>query len=391
MKRVIVSHVYAQADGLRNQATAAPGGSSVEFALSVCPMDDASMWVKRPAMDVGVLNLPMAKKLKISFQRAGANVHLPVFNMDEDLCFLRRWHADTDSRVALPCTQVQSPSQVLAVPNTASVRYAWTSWAALSCSGTGSALDPGGQLRAAMDRVSWRGIFCCTDNLTLNWCIMALEERVLDAEYSNGRGNHELEATTLFYSGCCVHSGVLPMEPLIESQKLSTHLVRFAGLLQSGRRMTDFMQNLEREVEERFLYRRVAVMPDDFGDWAEYAERVLTLSRGAMDTDPTAEAFILNADNGNWKDWEMVHFCREDCPLQCNGDAAQSLRHMKAAVLLSIGGRMEKCLAYRWKGFEKSVLQTLPRPQTARHFLTSVCENLSCRIGETNRKQSWTA
>ena len=149
------------------------------------------------------------------------------------------------------------------------------------------------------------------------------------------------------------------MKSIIEGQKASGQLVRLAGQLESGRRMNEYHAKIEKFIDDRFVYKVVDLLPPQAAEWRAYAQRVLELTRGARDLDYTSENFILNVDNGDWQDEDVIcHFCIPDCPLECRsrgvGRERHALENVKKAAVLCIGGPLEKCLAYRWKGFEKA-------------------------------------
>ena len=96
----------------------------------------------------------------------------------ETLC-LRTHHLDSSRLTAV---HVQLPAQVLPVANASTVRGRWQQWSMLTAGGFGSSVDPDRCFQPEAESVPWRTLLCNKDNLTLNSCIICLEERELDAE-----------------------------------------------------------------------------------------------------------------------------------------------------------------------------------------------------------------
>eukprot|EP00959_Pyramimonas_sp_CCMP1952_P149048 3118427-Pyramimonas_sp.AAC.1 len=68
-------------------------------------------------------------------------------------------------------------------------------------------------------------------------------------------------------------------------------------------------------------------MPAGWDDWRAEAMRAMKASRPALDIDVKEEAMILAGDNGDWGRDEIFHWClKEQCPLQCGGDAEKSMK-----------------------------------------------------------------
>ena len=171
---------------------------------------------------------------------------------------------------------------------------------------------------------------------------------------STAEGRGENGPVTSRHSGCTAHSAVLSMKELFTSQDLSGSFVRLSNQLDSGRRFRMYEDALVQLVKERFRYCPVSSLPPEAAEWAAHSKRVLDLSRGACDLDEESTTLVLLADSGDWRDPLIKHWCVPGCALGCGRDATKSLELCKGALKLSLGGRIEKCLAYKWKGVDKA-------------------------------------
>lgn len=286
-------------------------------------------------------------------------MHLPVLNSSETVFSVRRSIAPSSDPSCSVClgAEVASPAQVLPVANWSTVADRWNAWSAVTSTGIGSRLAFGNLplLTDARDALQWPTLLFTRDNLGVNDCIVASEEQKLDAAVAAGV-DVAIE-TTLLSTGCCTHSAVLGMKPVFQSLgDVPGTLVRLGHLLESGRNAGNYYQAVMDEIESDFHYDEVAIMPPEAAAWHSAARKVLEMSRPALNLTPEDEEAILAADNGNWAEKTVRHLCLNAgrCPLKCNGSRVRSLANVKPRVALSICGRLEIALTYRWKGFEKA-------------------------------------
>ena len=358
LDRAALSHAQAQAVGLAAMITP-PAGTEVECVFSTNIFDDANMWIARPTDKTSVSRPDDAtdcKRVKDKLSRRGKNVSVPVLNLCESLFVCAKIPGGSSCECLLRGAEVHSPAQVLPRPNTATIRHRWASWSVLSARGCGSKVTASSQLGDVISCSPWRHIVMVKDNLVVNDCIVALEERSLAV--LNSQALEDTCIITLLPISCCAHSAVLALKPLYAGlDDLPSKLVKLAHLLESGRVASSYISALKAEVAHRFEFREVAAMPPGAAAWRLKAKRVLELSRAARDLTEADEEFILACDNGtDWDDREkIVHMCiRGRCPLECAGSRAKALRSVQAGMLLSVGGSMVVPLLYRWKGFSEA-------------------------------------
>ena len=175
--RGAVSHVEAQAAQLAKFITSS-AESKVEHIFSVNLMDDASMWVRRPA-EQRLPNEP-GQSVAESLQLRGKNVHMPVLSIVESM-YARRVANDSEvgDQGVLRSVEIHSPSQPLAKANTGTVRYHWQLWSAMTAIGSGLRIDPERRIQAALDTTcAWKTILVGRDNLIVNDCILGLEKNI---------------------------------------------------------------------------------------------------------------------------------------------------------------------------------------------------------------------
>lgn len=359
LNRGVVSHVRAQADGIAAMLKSSPQ-RRVEHAFSVNVFDDASMWVSKPVPEptAGAAGTSQAEKNLATWGgRRGKNVHLPVMNLCETVFVRAASTSDGSAPPLLFGTEVHSPAVVLPVANSPTVHHRWSDWSVFTCWHVGARVSSNSDLEAVCAQTPWRTVIVVRDNCIVNDNLVRMQEDALAAARA-----HPIEGSTaadmaLISVSCAAHSAVLAMKPLMESfGDVPKNLVRLGHLLESGRTSSAYIRELTAVVKGSFKYQMCVRLPPESAEWRAKAERILQLSRPAMDLSPEQEQHILFADNGDWDSDEVVHYCVQgSCPLQCNGSARKSERLVCAAVVLAIGGPMCLPLLYRWKGFEKAV------------------------------------
>jgi hypothetical protein len=184
----------------------------------------------------------------------------------------------------------------------------------------------------------WKTFVATKDNLSLNLCIMGMEEAEVERKLASGIEDLSSSATHL-HLNCCGHSAVLATKPVTDRLgDMPGKMVRMGHLHESGRTAADH---------------NAFVLPIDFDRWQQTARHVLRVSRPAMDLTPIDEDLIMRIDNGDWDSPNYVHWCLGPlCAAKCGGEPLKALSLMRSAVSLSIGGVAATPLKYRWKGMD---------------------------------------
>ena len=362
--RGVFSHVVAQARGLAEFIhPSGDGADDVEFVFMTVNHDDASMWVQKPATAGRGATGPIGM-LERRLNMRGKNVHLPALNQVQHVFTQRRVAAAVEGEGGDPQTllcgaEVHTPATILPAANTATIRHHLVEWQVASAEGTGHKVDPdpARPLSRAISEAPWLLSVYTQDNLTLNSCITALEERLLSLNSSVNLRRDAGQATQLVLS-CHGHSCVLCMRALIDSGKVADKLVRLAGQLESGRRQVDLVRAVEAEVKDRFRYVLVRELPEEVSRWKAKSLELLQLSRCARDLTLEDEAMIVRVGS-NWDAREIVHMCPPDCEMGCRRQrpverAKFALRYTQRACVACVAGKVTKPLKYRWKGFEEA-------------------------------------
>ena len=152
-------------------------------------------------------------------------MNLPVLNFVEQVFVMR----PSQRERVLEATDVCAPCQFLPAPNTATIRDGWMSWSALTAAGPGRHMrGKDEQLQACLNDIDWKSVMMVRDNLLLNDCVIALEERRLEAS-----GNDQ---ATIVGIECASHSAVLCQKPFLSSLAgVPSSLVTMGHCLESGR------------------------------------------------------------------------------------------------------------------------------------------------------------
>ena len=362
--RALCSHVAAQSKGISQFLG---DDDSVKWAFSTNVFDDASMWVRKPkgydllkaaprsasSSPRGRTGTSLLPLLASSLDKKGKNVHMPVLNLCETLFVGREANSEngaTPKPIITRAVRLHVPAQVLPTANIATIRDRWSQWTVLSAAGVGR--KHGLELQQEFQRIPWKTMLLVRDNLGVNSGIVGLEEEILLSELAMGA----VDGPSLLSISCCAHSAVLAMKPLYASlDGLPGQLVKLAHVLESGRTARSFVEELQKEVSEHFVYKEVRELPAQAQQWRDHAAGLLRQSRPVQDLTPTQENTILAADNGDWDDDLITHWCvRGKCPLECQGCPKKSLAIVTSAIVLSLGGPVVVPLLYRWKGFEKA-------------------------------------
>lgn len=355
--RVAVSHVEAQARGL---GTALSPDDNEElhicYAFTTNSSDDASMWVQKPRLpcgwDVGAASRA-ARFLRKRLEWRGNNVHMPVLNINEELYTRRGWGQGLAGQTsALTSAQIFSPAQVVVSPNTATLRYLWSRWC-ISSRGAGHKLDPERHLQQPLDNARWLCTMRVADNLTLNACIICLEEESMQAQRATSQRDGKGDYTLLVFN-CCAHSAVLSTKCVLEKGGTSSHLVRLFHQLEGGRRLNSFIASLSKIFKERWDYRPVVLLPPECANWRTAASARLQESRPCRDLSLEDEETLLTAFTFDWSDAEgpITHYCLRDCVLGCGCDENVSYGICSDLLSLALGSPPPTPLTYRWKGHE---------------------------------------
>lgn len=346
-RRGVVSHVQAVRKALPDVVT-----SGSNMILSGV-MDDANIWVKRPAGhgDTAVT------KTKTGKQRCkrGRNVHVPALNVVQTLA-VRKGDTVRAAKIHVPC-------QVLPKANWATIRSRWSQWFLYSSSGIGRKLVladvalPFGLglapavLRSSVKECSWKAILLTMDNLQANLCIVAEEQMGLQAD----------RRTLLLDLACQHHSAALCSKPLITKLgdgALASAYVRIGHILESSRAFKSYVEALDAEVDKSFEFRLVPELPQDVVEARAKARQWLVSTQVARDLSDEDIDNIIAIDNSPWESDDLVHYCvRGGCT--CAGDRADAKRRMKEVIRLSLGGGIVVPLLYRFKHMEEASAKIL--------------------------------
>jgi hypothetical protein len=148
--------------------------------------------------------------------------------------------------------------------NSRTIRQRMNQWSVFDAAGQpGQKLDSECVLHDTIRSLVWKCLLLTRDNLVVNDCVIAVEERALPGD-----------GTTLLSLPCCGHSAVLSMKPMMLGSGLPSNLIRLAHLMQSGRQQDQFNAALEAEFKDKWRFKRVLDMPDAAGTWHADAKRV---------------------------------------------------------------------------------------------------------------------
>ena len=243
--RGLLSHVRAQADGVAKFLRTADGCRlPVEFLISVNVSDDASAYVQAPKTAVqDIQSAGVETNMLKRLMRRKRNVHMPTLSFVESL-FCQRSHSGGADLFGM---EVASPSIVLPVPNTSTIRNRMGRWSVVSSTGPGRLIDPHGSVRPALQEVPWPLCVMVMDNLQLNQCILCLEERSLDLKPCDRHPPASVpDDLTIWGVRCCAHSCVLCMKSILEKATAPSQLVRMANILESGRSHDKYLSILKK-------------------------------------------------------------------------------------------------------------------------------------------------
>ena len=142
---------------------------------------------------------------------------MPVLNIHERITVRRIHKLPTGDVSILRGATVHSPAQVLSTPNTSTIKNRLTKWTVLNANGAGSAVDQGGVIQDALSNRNdaWETMVWNKDNLIVNECITALEERVLLAVAAV----EVIPKTTLLTMDCKCHGAVLCTKPFVRQAR----------------------------------------------------------------------------------------------------------------------------------------------------------------------------
>ena len=243
---------------------------------------------------------------------------------------------------------IESPSQVLPVPNATTVYDRWLRWTALNSEGSGRSVDKLRELQTALDAVPWKTVVLSKDNLLLNMCMVCWQERnIINAPEESPVGE-----MTLIDFRCACHSAVLTTKPLIKSTGCSTIMVKLGHIFESARTHTRYLEALESEVKACFQYCYAARLPAAAAGWRRQWQSLLDMSVAVQDLQGSDIEFILNAMTCDPDSEDIFHHCTPACALGCGNDQAIALSACQKAVRLVCGGPYQTPLEYRWKGME---------------------------------------
>ena len=216
-KRASVSHVLAQAKGLKRYLTTpCPGGTLLNVFINI--FDDADMWLRRPPAWVD-RGLPaflaaadsLSAKAKKSLRDRARNVHAPIMNLKETIVSVPMPGHGELGRPMRAC-EVVAPGVPLPKANVGTLLSAWQAWAVLGGLGrAGHLVDPLGELQEALrNQPALKVLILMKDSLGTNACL----ESAL-ALRSRNSINTECDFLLLALS-CMGHQSVLGMRPVTD-------------------------------------------------------------------------------------------------------------------------------------------------------------------------------
>ena len=256
------------------------------------------------------------KKLAEKLKAKGINCCLQIYNGQEHVYVRRDSAASGDS--SLYGAEVISPATALAAANATTIRDRMQKWSVITAEGTGKHVDPGPlrNLGKAIDKAPWVTNIMQKDKAGVNACIVSLEQKYLDVMYAkNVKG--EFNEHTLLDIWCLMHSGVLSMKPLIETQGVSGRLVRLSNQLEGGRRANEYQGVVEQLVIKGFRYVPCDELPEECVQWRAEKLHLLRHTRGLRDLSPEDELLVAQIDAGPVDSDLVFHHCTPDCPLGC--------------------------------------------------------------------------
>ena len=225
---------------------------------------------------------------------------MPTFNCNEDIFARKEWHVAGDAgdgvpprvsvRTALFREEVVSPTQVLPVANTATIRNRWKKFGILHAGSPGDCVDSAGKhLQMSFKKSMMK------DNLGVNECIVALaalEERKLHVAAARSQ-----DGPTLLPTNCTSHSCVLGMKPVTVGVGSSSKLVKLAHLVESGKRHSGFVDALLDIAKKDFACHWHEPKPANFHELQHRDRNRMIITRDLTTAD---EDFALAAMNGSW-------------------------------------------------------------------------------------------
>ena len=325
-----------------------------------------------------MLNFEPATVKKISQKKAsaGRNVHVPVFNMMEDIVVLQG-----DNAMGM---ELVTPCVVLPRANYKTIMSHWSRWSAYNGMDTGLLLDPEGALKPVVDAVQCKHVGMTRDAATTNGCISGALERALSTAPEHGLVTQN--SATSFLDVCCfAHGAALATKPALERvAEVPSFCVRLGHALESGRNYTKLMDAVRSITKESFRYRRVRAYPPEFEAWGRRAREVLRVSRCCRDITPEAEESILCMLNGPWDDALIYHYCLIG-KCTCGGQA-NALERTEAMIDLAFNSGPPVPLLYRWKAFAECAAWAM-RASAMFSLLLRALQNLFAGVSEQEAEQ----
>ena len=206
----------------------------------------------------------------------------------------------------------------------------------------------------AMMGTHWPAQLSCRDNLITNNCVQRLHEFAVDVRSAGCEDDdHKM---TLHDQRCCSHSACLCQKPFMEQYHgLPSTIVRLGHVLESGRAAAAFSEKVQQLANASFRYKAVSAYPPGYDEWGRKAQRVLEYSRSTRSLTVQQERLVLQADNGDWDEDLITHFCLTNgrCPLKCE-NAEHSKKLVVPLVVLSTTSQLVVALEYRWMGFDSA-------------------------------------
>ena len=262
------SHVIAQVAGVA-QLICATADRTCSWIISQNQFDDASMWTRDTTNSSSSIGGAVETDPSKRKGQKGGNVHRPTLNIVENLFLRHDYKEDGQSDCgssALASVEMISPSVPLVKANTSTVRKHWARWSTLTAAGSGQGIDPEGKIASSMSNSSaWKVVCSNKDNLVMNSCLIALEERRLDVEYANDddSDNH----VSVLSHFCMGHSCILGTKPCLQRlDGFPSKLVRWGHLAESSETKGDFVSGLTKVCNADFLYSLADNYPPQYNE-----------------------------------------------------------------------------------------------------------------------------
>jgi hypothetical protein len=316
--------------------------------------DEASMWCRRTLTKSELAaakaeeqrKKQAGKKTSSSDRKVTKKTRTPCLNIVQHAVLKRNSSGGTCS------FQIHSPTIGMAKGNWSTMVNAIEKWSLRCCSKVGKHLaGEASDLQETIDNIFYIGKCKTQDDAGQNACILAAEQQALKREREPG-----VRIRTLMSNKCLSHQSCLCNRSIYEQVEDDhpSFLARLSHLMQNNRTLTGILEKCDLHIENVFEYHAIETLPEEVPEWNSYARFVLRPALSAHQLTQEQVDHIVTFDNSDWKQPEMIHYCKVGvCPHGCkNRDDA--LQKAKMCVRTSLGMGMETAEVYRWKGVENA-------------------------------------